>query len=118
MRLALDHHHSPQIARALRDRGHDVVAVYERGWHLCSDDELLERCATEGRALLTNNVGDLVAIIQRWAGEGRGHAGLVFTSDASLPRTRATIGTDVEILETLLNEHSADDALVDVVQWL
>ena len=31
MRLLLDEHLSPEIAASLRSRGHDVVAVSERG---------------------------------------------------------------------------------------
>jgi hypothetical protein len=118
VRLVLDHHYSHLIAERLRDRGHDVVAVFERGWHRCSDEELLDRCAAEGRVLLTNNVADFVAIAQRWAAEGRSHAGLVFPSDVSLPRTRATIGTYVELLEAWLQEHPEEPASVDRIHWL
>jgi predicted nuclease of predicted toxin-antitoxin system len=118
VRLVLDHHYSHLIAEQLRERGHDVVAVRERSWHRCSDEELLEHCAAEERALLTNNVADFVAIAQRWAAEGRPHAGLVFTSDASLPRTRATIGTYVQLLEELVNEHPGEVPFVDRIHWL
>jgi predicted nuclease of predicted toxin-antitoxin system len=118
VRLALDHHYSLLIAEQFRDRGHDVVAVYERGWHQCSDEELLDRCAADDRVLLTNNVGDFVAIAQRWAAEGRPHAGLVFTSDASLPRTRATIGTYADLLEVLLRDNPGEVAFVDRIHWL
>jgi predicted nuclease of predicted toxin-antitoxin system len=118
VRLALDHHYSHLIAEQLRDRGHDVVAVRERSWHRCDDEELLEHCAAEGRTLLTNNVADFVAIAQRWAAEGRPHAGLVFTSDAGLPRARATIGTYVQLLEDLASEYPAEEAFVDRIHWL
>jgi hypothetical protein len=118
VRVALDHHYSHLIAAQLRDRGHDVIAVYERRWHQASDEELLDRCTAEDRALLTNNVGDFVAIAQRWAAEGRHHAGLVFTSDVSLPRTCETIGTYVELLEALPREHAGETAFVDRIHWL
>jgi predicted nuclease of predicted toxin-antitoxin system len=118
VRLALDHHYSRLIAEQLRERGYDVVAVYERGWHLAGDEELLEHCSEDGRALLTNNVGDFVAISQRWAGEGRSHAGLVFTSDASLPRTRATIGTYVGLLADLLTDNLDAGAFTGRIHWL
>ena len=118
MRLALDHHYSHLIAAQLRDLGHDAVAAYERGWHLASDEDLLDRCSAEHRALLTNNVGDFTAISQRWAAEGRHHAGLVFTSDESLPRTSATIGTYVDRLEGLLADNPGEAAFVDRVHCL
>jgi hypothetical protein len=42
----------------------------------------------------------------------------VFTSDASRPRTRATIGTYVDLLEALLREHPGEIAFVDRIHWL
>lgn len=118
MRLALDHHYTRLIAEQLQLRGHDAVAAYERGWHELDDEELFDRCVAETRALLTNNVSDFVAVSQRWAGEGRHHAGLIFTADASLPRTGATIGVYVELLDALLNENPGASAFLDRIEWL
>jgi predicted nuclease of predicted toxin-antitoxin system len=118
VRVALDHHYSHLIAEQLRDRGHDVVAVHERGWHQLADEELLDRCVAEARALVTNDVTDFVALARRWAGEGRHHAGLVFTSDVSLPRTRATIGAYVELLGSLLTDNPGEVAFRDRIHWL
>jgi predicted nuclease of predicted toxin-antitoxin system len=118
VRLALDHHYSHQIAEQLRARGHDVVAVYERGWHRLGDEELLDRCVAEARTLLTNNVSDFVGLSQQWAGQGRYHAGLVFTADASLPRTLATIGRYVELLEALLTDNPGDTDFIGRIHWL
>lgn len=118
VRLALDHHYSRLIAEQLRDRGHDAVAVYERGWHQANEEELLDLCAAEGRALVTNNVADFVALAQQWTGESRHHAGLVFTSDASLPRTRKTIGTYVELLADLLTGNPGEADFLDRIHWL
>lgn len=118
MRLALDHHYPIAIAEQLRRSGHDVVAAVEQGWHREPDEALLALCATEGRALLTNNVGDLLVIARTWAVRGQGHAGLILTSDGSLPRTRAMIGTYVKLLDILLRDHAADDAFADRIHWL
>lgn len=118
MRLALDHHYSPTIAIRLRERGHDVVAVAERGWEAEDDEGLLFLCAEEGRALVTNNVADFVMIARRWAAEGRTHRGLVFTSDVTMPRTRRTIGRYVRALEEVLKSQPRRDALTDRVLWL
>lgn len=114
MKLALDHHYSRAIAEQLRLLGHDVVPAVERGWQAEDDEALLGLCAAEQRALLTNNVGDFVAITRSWAASGQPHAGLIFTSDAGLPRTRATIGTYVKLLDDLLDL----DDLTDRVHWL
>lgn len=118
MRLALDHHYSPVIADRLRERRHDVVAVVERGWEREDDESLLTMCGDEVRALLTNNVGDFATIARHWAAEGRSHAGLIFTSDAGMPRSRDTIGRYVTALDEVLVAHPADDALRGRVHWL
>lgn len=118
MRLALDHHYSPLIAERLREMGHDAIAVRERGWETEEDEALLELCDHEERALLTNNVADFTALARRWATEGRTHAGLIFTSDAGMPRSRDTIGRFAEALGDLLRSNPGDNALRDRVHWL
>ena len=118
MRLALDHHYSPQIALRLRQRGGDALAISERGWQEEDDEPLLVLCAGEGRALVTNNVADFTTIARRWALEGRSHAGLIFTSDAGLPRTRRTIGRYVTALHALLCANPKDDDFTDRIHWL
>lgn len=118
MKLALDHHYSPDIAEQLRARGHDVVAAIEREWDQEADEALLTLCSAEQRTLLTNNVSDFVEIARRWSVQGRSHAGLIFTSDASLPRTRGTIGRFVERLDELLTGHAESADFTDRIHWL
>ena len=118
MRLALDHHYSPVIAALLCERGHDVVAAVERGRQAEDDEALLGLCSAEERSLLTTNVADFTVLARNWQAQGRVHAGLVFTSDASLPRIRGTIGVYVEALDVLLSAHPARAALADRVWWL
>lgn len=118
MKLALDNHYAPAIAAKLRDRGHDAVAAIERGWGDLEDEALLEACAAEQRTLLTNDVADFSSIVRIWATQGRSHAGVIFTSDASMPRARATIGRFVTALDRLLRGNSKIDAFVDRIHWL
>lgn len=118
LRLALDHHYSPKIAQRLRDKEHDVLAVIELGWELEQDEALLALCREEKRALLTNNVADFVVIARRWMAQGESHAGIVFTSDVSMPRSRKTIGRYVEALDRLMRERAGDEALLDQIWWL
>ena len=118
MRLALDHHYSTAIAEQLRARGHDVVAAIEQGWDGEEDERLLLACLEDRRVLMTNNVADFAVIARRWAAEARSHAGLIFTSDSRMPRSRQTIGVYVAALEALLQSQVNDDALVDRVHWL
>ena len=116
MRLALDHHYSPRIAEHLRSRGVDAVAAIEVGWHGDDDAVLLDRCAAADRALVTNNVADFAVLGRDWAATGLRHAGLVFTSDRSLPRSNATIGTYVDLLAALVEAEV--DGLADRIHWL
>ncbi len=118
VRLMLDHHYPTAIAEQLRVGGRDVGAAVERGWHREPDEALLTLCAGEQRTLLTNNVGDFVAIARNWAVRGQHHAGLIFTSDASLPRTHAAIGRYVQLLEALLHEYPDPGEFVDRIHWL
>jgi hypothetical protein len=118
VKLALDHHYPTAIAQQLRTMGRDAVAAVERGWHRETNEALLARCVAEQRTLLTNNVGDFMTIARSWAVQGRQHAGLVFTSDASLPRTHATIGRYTKLLDTLLREHPKPEESVDRIHWL
>lgn len=90
------------IAEQLRAQGHAAVAAVEQGWEQLDDEPLLDAGRSERRALLTNNVPGFVAIVRRWAVQGQPHAGLAFTSDASLPRSRGTIGKYVQLLDDLL----------------
>ena len=78
MRLFLDAHISgPRIARALRDRGHDVRAAdEERDLDGLGDEQLLELAADEGRVMITFDVKDFTVIARRWAEAGKANAGL------------------------------------------
>jgi Domain of unknown function (DUF5615) len=118
VRLALDHHYTTEIANQLRRRRHDVVAAVENAWERLDDDALLKTCADERRALLTNNVADFAPLARSWMAEGRTHFGLIFTSDVSLPRHRATTGLYVARLGGLLRSNPADNALANRVEWL
>jgi hypothetical protein len=118
VKLVLDHHYSGAIAVELKRRGHDVVSALEKGWEMEDDESLLMGCEGEQRALLTNNVADFTVIARRWAVEGRRHAGLIFTSDSTLPRGRSTIGKYVGLLDELLGSNGKEGALVDRVHWL
>lgn len=119
MRLCLDEHYSPRIAAVLRERGHDVIASQaEPALRGRADGDLLEHCLMERRVLVTENVADFMPLVHARAARGEEHAGIVFTSAASMPRGAATIGRFVEALERLSRELPAEEALRDQVRWL
>jgi predicted nuclease of predicted toxin-antitoxin system len=113
----LDEHFSPEIARQLRRRGHDVIAARERPeLHGLADRELLRVATAEGRAIVTENVVDFVELHRQSVLGGDPHAGLVFTSPRSFPRTRRGIGKLVRALDALLTDEASD--LAGQTWWL
>jgi predicted nuclease of predicted toxin-antitoxin system len=119
VKLLLDEHYSTEIARQLRTRGHDVVAVAARADLVgLSDDELLRRMAQEHRAIMTNNVKDFMPLATRAAQGSGDHYGLLFTSDRSMPRRSDAIGRVVDALAAFLQRHQGEDSYRNQVQWL
>jgi predicted nuclease of predicted toxin-antitoxin system len=119
VRLLLDEHFSPEIARQLRSRGHDVVAARERAdVHGLADSELLALATVERRAVVTENVADFVELHRTSVVTRQPHHGIIFTSPRQFPRTRRAIGRMVRALDGLLGAHPLDDALTDQTWWL
>jgi len=119
VRLLLDEMYSPAIAEGLRARGRDAVSVHDRAdLAAASDAAILATAQGERRALVTNNVRDFAPLVHDAHQQRAEFFGIVFTSDRSLPRSRATIGRFVELLDALLVELPADDGLAGLVHWL
>jgi predicted nuclease of predicted toxin-antitoxin system len=77
LRLLLDAHVSGRrIGTALRERGHEVLAVdEERGLDGCPDEELLELAASQQRVLVTFDAADFPRICREWIESDRSHHG-------------------------------------------
>jgi predicted nuclease of predicted toxin-antitoxin system len=119
MKLLLDEHFSPEIARQLRSRGHDVIAARELpDLHGLTDADLLAWATAERRAIVTENVADFVELHRRSILRRRPHAGLVFTSPKRFPRTRRAIGRIVRALDALLVDNPGRNALAGDAWWL
>ena len=103
---------SPKIARELSALGHDVQAITGDRPELKAtpDIELVRRMQAEGRSIVTNNVRDFQPIHRRLIARGEEHSGMIFTSDASLPRNKTGIPAWVATLDELLKAHPSDDA--------
>jgi hypothetical protein len=119
VKLLLDEMLAPVIARELRARGHDVVAVAEyAGRQSLPDPEVMALAQTEHRAIVTNNVRDFRplhhdAIVPG----GSGHFGMIFMP-GNYRRTRADIGRIVIALEALLVKYPGERDLANGVAWL
>ena len=109
MKLLLDEMWAPAIAEALRDRGHEVVAVAERGdLRGLSDEAIFDAAQAEGRVIVTENVVDYRPLATDAMRAGCPHPGLIFTSNRAYPRaSRRTAGRLVAALDALLTSSIA-----------
>jgi hypothetical protein len=101
--LLLDEMFSPAIAAALRDLGHDVIAVAGRtDLRALTDDEVFAWASGNGRWLLTENVKDFRPILLRVLQAGSAGTGLLFTSSRAFPRSRNNPGPLIKALDAWL----------------
>jgi hypothetical protein len=112
LRLLLDEHLSPEIARQLRSRGHHVVAVSERpDLRERSDRVHFASQPDEQRAIVTRDLGDVRPLLADALRRGQATYGLVY-----VPRrfalNREGLGPIVTTLDALLIAHPAFDAAV------
>ena len=117
MRLLLDAHFDPTVARGLRERGHDVVSAVDLGpdVYQAADAEMLAFAATEGRALVTRNIRDFVRLHAAWLGQERSHAGIVLVHARTIPE--GDRGAEIRALEGFLQQPPAAD-FTDTLVWL
>jgi hypothetical protein len=119
VKLLLDEMLSPAIARELRERGHDVLAVADHPDRAAlSDPEVMALARTECRAIVTNNLRDYRPLhADAVTPGGPGHFGMVFMP-GSYRRTKADTGRIISALEAKLAEYSGDEDLANGECWL
>ena len=119
MRLLLDEMLSPAIARELRGRGHDVLAIADHpGWVALSDTEVMTLTRTERRAVVTNNLRDYRPLhADTITPGGPGHLGMIFMP-TTYRRTREDTGRIIAALEAKLTEYPGDEDLANGECWL
>lgn len=118
MKLLLDEHISPNVARALRDRGYDVVAVAERQeLRGVEDRQVLLAAEAEGRVTVTADVRDFTRLGFDRLPNRRWHAGIVLASRTTFLLSDIGFGTLIRALEYLMTE-KAVDAMAGEVIWL
>jgi predicted nuclease of predicted toxin-antitoxin system len=121
VKLLLDEMISPKIARKLRGRGDfDVQAIKgdRPDLEAVADREIVRRIAAEQRTLVTNDVLDFQLIHNQMLAAGEEHYGLIFTSDSTMPRNKASIPLWVKVLGEILTEYPAEDALKNRIRHL
>jgi predicted nuclease of predicted toxin-antitoxin system len=114
VRLLLDEHFSPAIARQLRERGHDVVAVKEQLDLVARADRLqFAVAANQRRAIVTQDIADFRPLFAQAMRAGSKTYGLVCVP-ASFPLSRAAIGSVVRALHELLVGYPGDEKLAEL----
>lgn len=96
VRLLLDEMFSPAIARELRGRNHDVIAVAEDPQlRALTDPEQLTWASEHGRRIVTENVRDFrPLVIDDLVGPG-----VLFTSSRTFPRHKRGVGRLIAALD-------------------
>ena len=119
MKLLLDEHLSPEVARSLRSRGHDVEAVAERGILRSEKDiDVLVAAAREQRVVVTQDIGDFTRLGARRLPDLHWHAGVVLVAPGAFPTSSEGFGRLIRALEALLAAHSDDEELIGEIAWL
>lgn len=116
MRLLLDEMLAGAIAEQLRRRDRDANATVEhpelRG---LDDPALFERAQTLGRAIVTYNRDDFLALDRLYRADGREHRGVVILNPRRFPQGSASVGALVKSLDALL---TAGPPYTAFVHWL
>ncbi len=110
MRLLLDEHLSPALARQLRQRGIDALAIWE--WHDGAyrnvvDPTLLAAAYVDGRVLVTYDQRTIPPILREWAETGQVHAGVVFVDERTI--RQSDMGGRLRAIVWLVMEHGQAD---------
>jgi hypothetical protein len=117
IRLVLDEMFSPAIAAALRDLGHDVIAVAERNdLRAMTDEEVFAWATVQRRWLLTENVKDFRPILLRALEAGTSITGILYTSSRAFPRSRKNPGPLIQAIHTGLLDGPPETPLTE--DWL
>lgn len=112
LRLLLDEHFSPEIARQLRQQGYDVVAVSERPELRCRSDRVhFASLPDQQRAIVTRDLGDFRPLLAEALRRGTPTHGIVCVSHR-FPLTRQEIGRLVNALASLLDANPTPDAII------
>lgn len=111
--LFTDEHIDTRLAPALTRRGRDVLSCQEAGRanQRISDEDQLAFAASQGRAILTFNTIDFIALDIEWKQAGRRHAGIVVSPEI---RSLTELIQRVEHHLATVSKDQQDDTLL----WL
>jgi predicted nuclease of predicted toxin-antitoxin system len=108
LKLLLDEMYSPGLAGALRMADVDVCTVIELGLAGSSDPEVFASAIADGRASLTENVGDFARISADHLVAGQHHPGVLIALSSRFSRRAAGIGPLVIAIRDIADQQLAD----------
>lgn len=115
--LLLDEMHAPVVAAALRERGHDILAVVDQDeLRALTDEELFRWAAERGRRIVTENVKDFAPLLRRAEELGQPAAPLLLTSSRTFPRSRRNPGPLIDALDAWLRTAESNQPTLE--DWL
>lgn len=109
MRLLLDAHLTPNLARHLSEGGIDAVAIkdwLDRGYRSASDELILSAAFTDERVLVTYDCRTIPSILKEWAESDRHHAGVILVDEKTLQPV--DLGGLVRAIRALVSQCGAD----------
>jgi hypothetical protein len=107
LKLLLDEHISPAVARGLRKRHPSLVihflAEWEAGAYLGRDDATcMEHAAHAGLTLVTYDRRTIPPLLKSWSERGKDHGGVIFVDEQTIPPS--DLGGLVRALDSLARE--------------
>ena len=110
IKLYLDEDVDLLLAKALLDRGYDILSTHEAKMHKSDDYKQIDFATSQDRAILTHNIRDFHRIAKEYAKIDKFHAGIILSSQLPFK----------ELLKRtlrLLNNLNAKDILNQIV-WV
>ena len=84
LKLYLDEMIPLDLALILRQYGYNVLTAKDAGMLGKSDSEQLEFSTSEGRAILTFNIGDFIKLHNEWIDLNRKHKGIIVSPEIKI----------------------------------
>jgi hypothetical protein len=112
VKLLLESHISPAVARVLRRRCPSLVVLHLRDWRQgrflpAPDPDLLAEAAQDGLTLVTHDLKTIPPLLRRLAEEGQHHAGVILIDDATI--SSWNVGEVAATLAALWRAHGRKD---------
>jgi predicted nuclease of predicted toxin-antitoxin system len=96
------------LGEVLRQRGYDVIHVLEVDRGGKNDPEQLDYAVSQGRAILTHNIRDYLALDRAYRAAGKDHYGIIVSDQVPLRELlRRTL--------RFVNQRSADEIRRNVI---